>query len=227
MRELYTSELEELESLLQEEGKLVDRAIRGALNVLARDDLELADELVAFDDEIDRRYLTIEQKIPSLLARQTPGAGELRLGLAILYINLHLERVADYCVTVAKLVKLAHGLPRDAGVLEALEEMGERCREMLSTGLEYFYARDFTDSQALIAMDRPIDRANRKLIDRLIALGPEEPQREWAMRMMLASRCLERIGDHAVDIGEQAAYLVRGQFEEFTDASHKPPRAAT
>ena len=146
--------------------------------------------------------------------------------LAILYINLHVERVADYCVTVAKLAKLAHGLPRDAGVLEALEEMGERCREMLSAGLEYFYARDFTDSQALIDMDRPIDQANRRLIDRLIVLGPDEPQREWAMRMMLVSRCLERIGDHAADIGEQAAYLIRGQFEEFTDASHKTPRKA-
>ena len=169
---------------------------------------------------------TIGVPTPSLLARQTPVAGELRLVLAILYINLHVERVADYCVTVAKLAKLAHGLPRDAGVLEALEEMGERCREMLSTGLEYFYARDFTDSQALIDMDRPIDRANRRLIDRLIVLGPDEPQREWAMRMMLVSRCLERIGDHAADIGEQAAYLIRGQFEEFTDASHKTPRKA-
>ncbi|HEY5159472.1 MAG TPA: phosphate signaling complex protein PhoU [Gaiellaceae bacterium] len=225
MRELYSGELEELEGSLQEEGKLVDRAIRGALNVLARDDLELADELIAFDDEIDRHYLSIEQRIPSLLARQTPVASELRLVLAILYINLHLERVADYCVTVAKLTKLAHGLPRDAGVLEALEEMGERCREMLSTGLEYFSSRDFTDKQALIEMDRPIDRANRKLIDRLIALGPEESQREWAMRMILVSRCLERIGDHTVDIGEQAAYLVRGEFEEFTDASHKKPPA--
>ena len=227
MRELYASELEELENLLQEEGTLVDRAIRGALNALARDDLELADELVAFDDEIDRRYLTIEQGIPSLLARQTPVAGDLRLVLAILYVNLHLERIADYCVTVAKLTKLAHGLPRDAGVLEALEEMGERCREMLSMGLENFRVRDVRNPEALVDMDKPIDRANRKLIDRLVALGSDEPQREWAMRMMLVSRCLERIGDHAVDIGEQTAYLVRGQFEEFTDASHPTPPVAS
>jgi phosphate transport system protein len=225
MRDLYEVELEELEALLREEGELVDRAIRGALNALARNDLELVDELVAFDDEIDSRYLTIEQGIPSLLARQTPVASDLRLVLAILYINLHLERIADYCVTVAKLVKLAQGLPRDAGVLEALAEMGERCREMLGTGLADFYSRSVQNFEALVDMDRPIDRANRKLIDRLIALGPEEAQREWAMRMILVSRCLERIGDHAVDIGEQAAYLVRGRFEEFTDASHKkPPR---
>ena len=221
MRDLYEVELEELESLLREEGELVDRAIRGALNALARDDLELVEELVAFDDEIDSRYLTIEQGIPSLLARQTPVASDLRLVLAILYINLHLERIADYCVTVAKLVKLAQGLPRDAGVLEALAEMGERCREMLGTGLADFHARSARNFEALGDMDRPIDRANRKLIDRLIALGPDEAQREWAMRMILVSRCLERIGDHAVDIGEQTAYLVRGRFEEFTAASHK------
>jgi phosphate transport system protein len=224
MRELYGTELEELESLLLDEGQLVDRAIRGALNALARDDLELADELISFDDEIDHRYLTIEQGIPSLLARQTPVAGDLRLVLAILYINLHLERIADYCVTVAKLTKLSHDLPRDTASLEALEEMGERCREMLATGLEDFHARDVRHPQALVDMDRPIDRANRKLVDRFVAFGTDEPQREWAMRMMLVSRCLERIGDHAVDIGEQTSYLVGGQFEEFTDASHPTPR---
>ena len=226
MRELYGNELEELENLLLEEGRLVDRAIRSALNALARDDLELADELIAFDDEVDRRYLAIEQGIPVLLARQTPVAGDLRLVLAILYINLHLERIADYCVTIAKLTKLSHDLPRDSAVLEALEEMGERCREMLATGLDDFHARDVRYPQALVDMDKPIDRANRKLIDRFVAFGEDEPQREWAMRMMLVSRCLERIGDHTVDIGEQTSYLVRGEFEEFTDASHPTSRPA-
>jgi phosphate transport system protein len=79
---------------------------------------------------------------------------------------------------------------------------------------------------ARVTLSGRFERANRKLVDRLVALGSDEPRREWAMRMMLVSRCLERIGDHAVDIGEQTAYLVRGQFEEFTDASHKTPRKA-
>jgi phosphate transport system protein len=227
MREIYGNELDELENLLLEEGRFVDRAIRSALNALARDDLELADELVAFDDEIDRRYLAIEQGIPVLLARQTPVAGDLRRVLAILYINVHLERIADYCVTIAKLTKLSHELPRDTAVLEALEEMGERCREMLGTSLDNFHTRDVRNPEALVVMDSPINRANRKLIDRFIAFGEDEPQREWAMRMMLVSRCLERIGDHTVDIGEQTFYLVSGEFEEFTDASHKTtPRPA-
>ncbi len=77
-------------------------------------DIELADEVIAFDDEVDERYLAIEQGLESLLARQTPVAVDLRLVLAILHNNLHLERMADYCVTIAKLTKLVEGSRRTA-----------------------------------------------------------------------------------------------------------------
>ena len=83
------------------------RSLRGAMNALRERDAELADEVIAFDDEVDARYLALEQGIESLLARQTPVAVDLRLVLAILHINLHLERMADLCVTISKLVKLA------------------------------------------------------------------------------------------------------------------------
>ena len=106
MRASFHEELEQLEAALQEEGDLVLRALRSALNALARGDDELADEVIGFDDEIDRRYLAIETGVQSLLARQTPVATDLRLVLAVLRVNLHLERMADYCVTVAKLTKL-------------------------------------------------------------------------------------------------------------------------
>ena len=106
----FQDELEQLEAAIQEEGELVLRALRSALNALARGDDELADEVIGFDDEIDRRYLAIEKGVQSLLARQTPVATDLRLVLAMLRVNLHLERMADYCVTVAKLTKLMGGL---------------------------------------------------------------------------------------------------------------------
>ena len=110
MRVSFHEELEQLEADLQEEGALVLRVLRSALNCLARGDDELADEVIGFDDEIDVRYVRIEEGVQSLLARQTPVASDLRLVLAILRINLHLERMADYCVTVAKLTKLMGGL---------------------------------------------------------------------------------------------------------------------
>jgi phosphate transport system protein len=226
MRDTFQEALEELENDLQEEAALVSKAIWSAINALKRRDLELADELIAFDDEIDALYLRIELGIRSLLARQTPVASDLRLVLACLHMNLHLERMADYCVTIAKLTKLIHDLEPDEPVVEALEEMASRADEMLKAAIESFRSRDLPLAQRLVEMDELIDRANRRLVRRIIELGGDEEVREWGMRIMLVSRCLERIGDHAVDIGEQVAYLVTGEFAEFTDASHPVGEAA-
>jgi phosphate transport system protein len=182
--------------------------------------MELADEVIAFDDEVDEAYFAIEQGIQSLLARQTPVAGDLRLVLAMLHVNLHLERMADYCVTIAKLVKLTVGLTGEPGLVEGFEEMGARAEEMIRVAMDSFAARDAVRAETLVELDELIDRANRRTLQQVIELAHQPDQREWGMRMLLVSRCLERIGDHAVDIGEQTSFLVSGEFREFTDASH-------
>src|SRR5882724_7858602 len=220
MRTTFQEELDLLEATLQEEGQLVLRALRGAINALEQRDEELADEVIAFDDDVDQHYVRIEEGIQLLLARQTPVASDLRLVLACLHMNLHLERMADYCVTIAKLTKLIHELEPDESVVDALEEMATRADEMLHAAIDSFRSRDLPLAQRLVEMDELIDRANRRLVRRIIEIGVDEDSREWGMRIMLVSRCLERIGDHAVDIGEQVAYLVTGEFSEFTDASH-------
>ena len=228
MRTTFAEELNDLEASLQEEGALVLRSLRGALNALQQQDIELADEVIAFDDEVDGRYLAIEDGIQSLLARQTPVATDLRLVLAILHVNLHLERMADYCVTIAKLTKLVENtrVEPDAALIEGFEEMGTRAEEMIRVGLDAFERRDVARAETLVDLDELIDRANRRVVDHLLSLGADPAMREWGLRMILVSRALERIGDHAVDIGERVAYLVTGQFREFTDASHPTPREA-
>jgi phosphate transport system protein len=220
MRVTLQEELDQLEAALQEEGEYVLRALRGCLNALAQQDVELADEVIAFDDEVDDTYLRIEEGIQSLLARQTPVAVDLRLVLAVLHDNLHLERMADYCVTVAKLTKLAHGVDPDSTLVEGFEEMGSRAEEMIRVALDSFAERNLERAETLVELDELIDRANRRVVQHLLSLGGEPELREWGLRMIIVSRCLERIGDHAVDIGEQTAYLVTGEFREFTDASH-------
>jgi phosphate transport system protein len=220
MRISLQEELDQLEAALQEEGALVLRALRGSLNALARHDAELADEVIAFDDEVDETYVAIEEGIQSLLARQTPVAIDLRNVLAVLHINLHLERMADYCVTVAKLTKLVQNVPSDPMLAEALEDMGVRAEEMIQAALDSFANRDVESAETLVEMDELIDGANRRLVHQILSLSADPELREWGLRMLLVSRCLERIGDHAVDIGEQTAFLVSGQFREFTDASH-------
>jgi phosphate transport system protein len=220
MRITFQEELEQVEAALQEEGDLVLRGLRAAANAVEQADAELADEVIAFDDEIDRRYFAIEEGIQSLLARQTPVAVDLRLVLAMLHANLHLERMGDYCVTIAKLTKLVANVDPDENLVQAFEEMAQRAEEMIRVALDSFQRRDLEDASSLVDLDELIDRANRRAVERILDLGGDEAKREWGLRMLLVSRCLERIGDHAVDIGEQTAFLVTGEFREFTDASH-------
>ena len=222
MRTVFQDELTGLEQSLQEEGALVLRSLRGALNALDAQDVELADEVIAFDDEVDSRYLAIETGVQSLLARQTPVAADLRLVLAVSRVNLHLERMADYCVTIAKLTKLVSESDADRQLVDGFEEMGSRAEEMIRVALDAFDRRDAAAAESLVDLDELIDRANRRVVGHVLALGADPAMREWGLRMIVVSRALERIGDHAVDIGEQAAFLVTGQFREFTDASHPP-----
>jgi phosphate transport system protein len=221
MRVTFTEELSQLEAALQEEGDLVLRALRSALNALARGDEELADEVIRFDDEVDRRYIAIEEGVQSLLARQTPVAADLRFVLAVLRVNLHLERMADYCVTVAKLTKLMGNLNvTDDSIAQSIEDMGQRAEQMIRVAMDSFASRDAEKAQTLVELDELIDRANRNASEDVLSLGNTAEEREYGLRMLVVSRCVERIGDHAVDIGEQVAYLVTGEFREFTDASH-------
>ena len=220
MRVSFQDELDQLEATLQEEGALVLRVLRGALNALAQRDVELADDVISFDDDVDRLYLHIENEIESLLARQTPVATDLRLVLAMLHVNLHLERMADYSVTIAKLTKLVADVVPDPMLLQSLQEMGERAEEMIRVALDSLANRDLAAAESLVDLDELIDRSNRRFVERVVEIVAEPGLREWVLRMVLVSRTLERIGDHAVDIGEQVAYLLTAEFREFTDASH-------
>ena len=218
LRVTFHEELEQLEESLQVEAQLVLRSIRGATEAVVTQDVELAEEVISFDDEIDGSCTEVMHGVELLLARQTPVAGDLRLALAVLYSNLHLERMGDQCTTIAKLTKLAADLPPDQALLDSFREMGERAEEMTRTAMHALRSRDGSLAESLMDLDELIDRANKRVVGRVLELG--QLNLEWGIRMILVSRCLERIGDNAVDIGEQTSYLVTGDFREFTDASH-------
>jgi|SRR6266404_4081471 len=212
--------LNQIEAELQKEGERVLTAVRGAMKALGESDSELAEEVIAFDDDIDQLFLGIERSIQALLALQTPVARDLRLLLAMLHINLLLERTGDGCVTVAKLTQLVADAQPDAALVEVLSEMGERAEEMFRVALDSFANRDLAGAESLVELDELIDRANRRFVERLVDVMAEPELREWGLRMVVVARTIERIGDRAVDIGEQIAYLLTAEFREFTDASH-------
>lgn len=212
--------LRDLELKVQGMGTAVSEQVERAVRGLAANDDELLRAVVEGDDEVDGYYLGVEKEILDLFALQTPVASDLRFLTAILHINLHLERVGDMAVNIAKISALASDLPRNSSVLTHIEEMGAVALRMVAAAMEAFVARDLELCLKLSAMDDPIDRLNRGMLKEILEFSEDKRMLEWGIRMHVVSRQLERIGDHAVDIGEQVAFLITGEFREFTDASH-------
>ena len=227
-RRHFHEELEALELDVLAMGELAEQALGRAMEVLVDWDEQQAAVVVTGDDEIDERYLSIEQRWLELLALQTPVATDLRLLSAIIHVNLHLERVGDMAVNIVKIAQITSRLPANQSILTHLREMADVVRPMIRTALDAFVRRDLELAVSLPAMDDPVDRLNRGMYREVAACAGNPEMLEWAVRMMVVSRQLERAGDHAVDIAEQVAFLLTGEFQEFSDASHPevgPPHA--
>jgi phosphate transport system protein len=228
-RSAFQEELEHLEKQALGALPMVVVALDRSIETVQHQDVELASMVIADDDRIDGRYLEVHQGVLSLLALQAPVAGDLRLVAAILHMIKHIERMGDQCVNMAKLVPLAgHEPPADTNMLDLIQRMGAQARQQVIQCGQAFERRDVEMAQDLVRQDDEIDRLNRQVFHRALEIGDDPDRREWGMHMMLIGRCIERIGDNAVDIGEQTAFVVTGLFREFEDASHPelaPPAA--
>jgi phosphate transport system protein len=133
----------------------------------------------------------------------------------------NIERMGDQCVNVAKLIPIAgHEAPADEQILHNLVRMGRSVRAEITQAKRAFRDRDVDLARDLVRLDDVVDDLNRDCFHLAIEIGDDHDRREWAMAMMLVARALERMGDNAVDIGEQVAFVVTGLFQEFEDASH-------
>jgi len=200
---------------------MVSTTLERAVEALEHHDVELASLVIADDDRIDGRYLEVHQGILSLLALQAPVAGDLRLVAALLHVIKHIERMGDQCVNIAKLIPLAgHEPPVHEELLAKVEDMGRLAQSEVRQAKQCFEMRDVALAEDLVRQDQEINRLNREVFRFALEVGDDADVREWAMHMILVARALERIGDNAVDIGEQTAFVVTGLFREFSDASH-------
>ncbi|MFB3739139.1 MAG: phosphate signaling complex protein PhoU [Candidatus Velamenicoccus archaeovorus] len=224
-RSRFHEDLEALEAEIQAMGELAEHAVGRAVDALVRGDEALAASVIEEDDAVDERYLRVEEGILRLLALQTPVAGDLRLLSSMLHINLHLERIADMAVNIAKIYRSVRELPGSPTIVEQLREMADVVRPMIRTAMEAFARRDLDRCLRLPELDEPVDRLNLGMYQEVAALATDEQLLNWGLRMILVARQLERVGDHSVDIGEQVGFLLTGEFREFTDASH-PVRLA-
>lgn len=220
-RKSFHEQLAEAEALVVETAGIVLQQLGRTISALESRNFDLAAEVIDGDDPVDERYLEVESRILTLLATQAPVASDLRLVSAMLHINIHLERVADLCVNIAKFVRLASDSVRSSEIILELAEMGRQASKMLETAIQAFSGRNLDLALGLPRMDDRIDRLNRELFKQASLFAEDEGAIEWGSRMVLISRQLERMGDHAVDIGEQVAFMITGEFREFTDASAK------
>jgi len=194
------------------------------LEALEHQDVELAAMVIANDDLIDGRYLEVHQELLSLFALQAPVAGDLRVVAAMLHVMKNIERMGDQCVNIAKTIPLTgHEPPVREEVLERILRMGRAARSEVQQCKVAFATRDVALAEDLVRQDREINLLNREIFQLAIDVGTDPDTREWAMHMVMTARALERVGDNAVDVGEQTAFVVTGLFREFSDSSTPRP----
>jgi len=215
IRHQFREDLRELERQVLGGMDLVAGQLDRAMEAVSYQDVELAAIVVADDDRIDGRYLEVNQGILSLLARQAPVAGDLRIVAALLHCIRCIERMGDQCVNIAKLVPLSgHESPKDKEILDAIERMGRLARAQVMAAKDALGGRNVELAQGLVRQDSEINALNRGIFRRAVEIGDDLELREWGMFMILVARCLERIGDNTVEIAEQVVFVVTGLFRE-------------
>jgi phosphate transport system protein len=217
----YQEELERLETSALGGLELVSASLERTLEAIEHQDVELAQLVIADDDRIDGRYLEVHQSLITLLATQSPVATDLRLISALLHVLKNVERMGDQCVNICKMIPLTgNEPPADEEMVRLILTMGRQTRTLISQSKRSFEDRNVEMAQDLVRQDDVVDNLNRECFGLALEIGDDPDRREWAMTMLLAARAIERIGDNAVDIGEQVAFVVTGLFREFEDASH-------
>ena len=156
------------------------RALHDALAALQSHDGASADDVIAFDDEVDEPFIAIERGIEALLATQAPVAGDLRLALAILHINLHLERIADQCVNIAKLTKLSEPEGFRPLLVDASSRWAAAPSRCCGWRMDSFANRDAERAETLTDLDELIDEENKALSRKVIAGGTASRPRRRA-----------------------------------------------
>ncbi|MGH3442343.1 MAG: phosphate signaling complex protein PhoU [Nitriliruptorales bacterium] len=223
MREDFHGEMDRLVDRLLSMGDTVVTMLDRAVDSLVNEDAELANEVIRADDGIDSDYADVQSRVVRVMALQAPVASDLRLLSAMLHVNIHLERMGDYALNVAKMGKWSAPYKEDVELAGQLREMASIAMEVGRSAIASFGRLDVEAAQRLPGLDDGVDDLNIGLFRRLVERAArDERYLEWATRMILVSRQIERYGDHGVDIGEATIFAVTGDMIELS--SNAPDR---
>jgi phosphate transport system protein len=192
----------------------VGESLRHAVRTVTAGSAEEADRALARATELHERYDDVHGRLVALIARQAPVACDLRLAIALLHVNDRLERMSAQCVNIITLCRAfpANEAP-SAGQLECLHTMAELAGEQMAEAGQVFATRDVDGARRLGEHDLGINERNRRCFDLAVRERAEGSGREIALMVAMMARAIERIGDNAVDIGRQAAFVATGRLE--------------
>jgi len=200
-------------------GRMLERAIPRGARVVLEGDLELGAQLVVGDDEFDALALSIEEQTYDLLARQAPVARDLRELLTALRMASELERAADLVGNLVKATRRLYGLSVPPRLREYIERLASEATRLIGLAIDAYEQRSAGLASALDDIDDTLDQLHADYIEAIFdahAAGDVDP--EQAMQLALVGRFFERIGDHAVNIGERVGFLVTGLLPDHEPA---------
>ena len=216
MQRHFHEELEALKQTLLAMGGLVEDQIRRVMRALVERDDALAQEVVERDRQVNTYDVEVDEQCVELLALYQPTAGDLRFFTTAMKIVTDLERIGDQAVNIGQRVIELNREPQLKPYID-LPRMAERAQAMVKESLDAFVARDTALARRVCGEDAEVDALKEQIFRELLTFMMEDPRTiPRAIRLILISRFVERVADHATNIAEMVVYLVEGKMVRHT-----------
>jgi phosphate transport system protein len=227
LRGAFHHHLDDLRDRIAALAAVVTEGIPRATEILLTQDLEGAEALISADDEMDSKALLLEEECYEVLALQQPVASDLRRVVAALRIIADVERSADLAVNVCKAARRIYGHGLDPRLRGIIQKMGDQARQLFKEATEAYLTDDAVRAAALADMDVYLDHLQREFIQAIFQSHSDGSiDLQVAVQLAVVARFYERIGDHAVNIGERVRYLMTGWLPERDGAARYAERQA-
>ena len=214
MRNRFDRQLVQLNNELIEMGGMIEKAISDTVKALVNQDIELASNVIEYDEEIDHQDREIEQLCLKLLLQQQPVAKDLRLISAALKMITDMERIGDHATDISE---ITIELSKESYIkkLDHIQQMAKETMVMLVQSVEAFVNKDMDKARTVIVHDDVVDDLFNKVKAELIAMIHEDVNAgEQASDLLMAAKYFERIGDHATNISEWVIFSITGQHPD-------------
>jgi phosphate transport system protein len=224
-RSAFHQQLDDIQRDLLRAGARVTETIMRGTEILLSLDLAAAQALIEGDDELDALTLDIEERCFTVLARQQPMAGDMRAVVTAIRLTSEIERSGDLMVNVAKAARRLYGSEIPTPLRSLLQAMAHEAVRLYQLAMDAYADKDAGLAAAIDDMDDRLDQLHKDYIQAILELHAEVQDVQVAVQLALVGRYYERIGDHAVNIGERVQYMVTGWLPEHTGAARHAARA--